>query len=173
MENVYVWCVAKVRSGSEENIRVQCKEKISPDIILDCYVFYYEEKRHIRGTWVIQEKVLFPGYVFFVTEEAEKLKEELSHIHGISELLENDGNVVSLAEEDVYFLKMFGGEEQTVVLSEGVIEKSKLRVYAGPLMGKEQYIRKIDRHKRKALLEMPIFGKVQKMQVGLEVVSKT
>lgn len=35
----------------------------------------------------------------------------------------------------------------------GVIESSKIRVYSGSLAGKEKFIRKIDRHKRK------VFGK--------------
>lgn len=45
-------------------------------------------------------------------------------------------------------------------------------MYSVPFVGKEKYIRKIDRHKRKALLEMSIFGEKQKMQVGLEIVEK-
>ena len=43
---------------------------------------------------------------------------------------------------------------------------------SGPLQGKEGYIKKIDRHKRRAFLEMPMFGRVQKIQVGLEIVAK-
>ena len=58
-------------------------------------------------------------------------------------------------------------------ISEGVIEKSKIKVYSGPLVGKEKYICRIDRHKRRAFLELPMFGRRQKIQVGLEIVSKT
>jgi transcriptional antiterminator NusG len=36
----------------------------------------------------------------------------------------------------------------------------------------ENFIRKIDRHKRRAVLEMPMFGEMQKMLVGLESVEK-
>ena len=57
-------------------------------------------------------------------------------------------------------------------MSEGVIENSKVRVISGPLVGKEGFIKRIDRHKRKAFLEMEMFGRVQKVQVGLEIVAK-
>ena len=73
----------------------------------------------------------------------------------------------------VFALAACGGKEQTVEMSEGVIEQSRIRVYSGPLVGKERYISRIDRHKRRAFLEMPMFGERQKVRVGLEIVSKS
>lgn len=163
----------QVRQGSEESIRRQCREKLSTGLVKNCYVFYYEEKKHIQGEWIIQEKPLFPGYVFIVTEEAERLSDELLHIKGQTKLLENEDQVVSLSEAEIDFLKSFGGKEQTVEISEGVIEKSKIRVYSGPLVGKEKYICRIDRHKRRAFLDLPMHGQRQRIRVGLEIVSKT
>ena len=43
---------------------------------------------------------------------------------------------------------------------------------SGPLKGMEGYIWKIDRHKRKAYLEVPMFNGMQNIQVGLEIVEK-
>ena len=37
----------------------------------------------------------------------------------------------------------------------------------------EAFIRKIDRHKRKAWLEIEMFGRMQRVEVGLEIISKT
>ena len=79
----------------------------------------------------------------------------------------------ALTGEEVDFLKELGGKAQTVEMSEGIIEQSVIKVYSGPLVGKEKYIRKIDRHKRRAMLEMPMFGEMRKMQVGLEIVAKS
>lgn len=168
-----MWCVVQVRQGSEESVRLQCREKIGTGLLNDCYIFYYEEKRHVRGEWIIQEKVLFPGYVFIDTEHAEQLREGLPHMKGFVKLLEIDNEVAALTEDEIDFLTVFGGKEQTVEMSEGVIEQSKIRIYSGPLVGKEKFIRRIDRHKRRAFLEMPLFGGRQKIQVGLEIVSKT
>lgn len=168
-----MWCVLQVRQGLEESVRQQCREKISSDLVKDCYVFYYEEKRRIQGEWVIQERLLFPGYVFLVTGQASGLSDELARIKGFLKLLETGNEVAALTEEEIAFLTAFGGKKRTVEMSEGVIEQSKIRIYSGPLVGKERYIRRIDRHKRRAFLELPMFGQRQRLQVGLEIVSKT
>ncbi len=148
-----MWYVMQVRTGSEENIQLQCQKDISSEVLEDCFIPYYEEKRNIKGEWMTQRKILFPGYVFLDSQQVVRLYSNLQ-------------------QEEVQFLKTFGGEEQIVEMSEGIIENSKVMVMSGPLIGKEGYIKKIDRHKRRAFLEMPMFGRVQKIQVGLEIVAK-
>lgn len=167
-----MWYVIQVRTGSEENIRLLCK-KISSDTLSDCFIFYYDEKRHIRGEWKIQKKILFPGYVFLVSEKADKLYMALKQVPSLTKLLGTGNEVVHLKKEEVEFLTEFGGENRIMAVSEGVIENSKVIVRHGPLAGREGYIRKIDRHKRKAYLEVPMFGRMQKIQMGLEIISKT
>ena len=168
-----MWYVVQVRTGSEESIRRQCEKNIGREIMELCFIPCYEEQRHIRGEWVTLKKILFPGYLFVVTEKLEELYENLKIIIGLTKLLGTGREIVPLTEEEQKFLQKFGGEEQVVVMSEGIIEQSQVKVTSGPLMGMEGYIRKIDRHKRKAWLELELFGRKQTVQVGLEVVSKS
>ncbi len=168
-----MWYVIQVRTGSEDNIRLQCEKNISPDVLKDCFIPYYEERRHLRGEWTTQRRILFPGYVFLDSEELEHLFMNLKQVSGLTKLLGTGDDIVPLTEEEVEFLTSFGGEDQVVPISEGIIENSKVIVMSGPLAGKEGYIKKIDRHKRKAYLELPMFGRIQRIQVGLEIVSKT
>lgn len=65
----YMWYVIQVRTGSEDNIRLQCEKNISPNILKDCFIPYYEERRHLKGEWRTLKKILFPGYVFLDSEE--------------------------------------------------------------------------------------------------------
>ena len=81
--------------------------------------------------------------------------------------------VVPLTDEEVHFIQRFGGEEKVVPISEGIIENSQVKILSGPLEGMEACIRKIDRHKRKAWIEIEMFGRMQRVEVGLEIVSKT
>lgn len=168
-----MWYVIQVRTGSEDNIRIQCEKNISSDVLKDCFIPYYEERRHLKGEWKTQKKILFPGYVFLDSGELERLFMNLKQVSGLTKFLGTGDDVVPLTEEEVEFLTAFGGEDQVVPISEGIIENSKVIVMSGPLAGKEGYIKKIDRHKRKAYLELPMFGRIQKIQVGLEIVSKT
>ena len=57
-------------------------------------------------------------------------------------------------------------------MSEGIIENDRVVVTKGPLKGNEGLIRKIDRHKRRAYLEVGLFGRKIETQVGLEIVEK-
>ncbi|MCD8324465.1 MAG: hypothetical protein LUC32_05890 [Clostridiales bacterium] len=59
-------------------------------------------------------------------------------------------------------------------MSVGAIEGKTLQILSGPLGDVEDgRIVKIDRHKRKAFMEMELFGRTQRFQVGLEVRTKT
>lgn len=168
-----MWYVIQVRTGTEESIRLQCTARI-PQIVLErCFLPYYEEKKKIRGSWIVQKKHLFPGYVFIVTEDIERLYEMLKNVMGMTKLLGVGEDIVPLTEEEVQFLKQFGGEDQIVGISEGVIDKSVTKILSGPLVGMEGTIRKIDRHKRKAWIEIEMFGRMQSVQVGLEILWKT
>lgn len=172
MENSPKWYVMQVRTGTEENICIQCKKDIEEDVLEKCFLPYYEEKRRVQGEWKILKKVLFPGYVFVITQDIEKLYQQLKRVIGLTKLLGTGREIIPLTEKEIVFLTRFGGENQVVAMSEGIIVGSKAIVNFGPLQGMEGYIRKIDRHKRRAYLEIPFFGRTQNVQVGLEIVEK-
>lgn len=168
-----MWYVLKVRTGSEESARTKYVENVPGEVLEECSVFYYEEVHRYRGEWVTEKRVFLPGYLFVATEEIDELEKQLRRIEGKAEFLGNREEIFPLTREETDFLNSLGGEEQIIRMSEGVIEKSRLKVMSGPLRGKEGLIRKIDRHKRRAYLEAPIFGEMQMVRVGLEVKSKT
>ena len=172
MKKIQNWYVMQVRTGTEENICIQCRKDIGEYILERCFLPQYEEKRKIRGEWKILKKLLFPGYVFVISDDIDQLYQKLKKVIGLTKLIGTGKEIIPLTEEEVRFLMKFGGEEQIVAMSEGIIEGSKVIINSGPLKGMEGYIRKIDRHKRKAYLEVPMFNGMQNIQVGLEIVSK-
>lgn len=167
-----MWYVVQVRSGTEHNIRIQCNKKIPDTIMERCFIPYYEEKKKQNGTWNTLQKVLFPGYIFMITEDVEKLFFHLKTIEGMTKLIGTGQDIIPLKEEEITFLKRFGGEEQIVSMSEGIIEGTQVIITSGPLMGMEGLIQKIDRHKRKAWLDLELFGRMQQVEVGLEITKK-
>lgn len=167
-----MWYVVQVRSGTEHNIRIQCNKKIPDTIMERCFIPYYEEKKKQNGTWNTLQKILFPGYIFMITEDVEKLFFHLKTIEGMTKLIGTGQDIIPLKEEEITFLKRFGGEEQIVSMSEGIIEGTQVIITSGPLMGMEGLIQKIDRHKRKAWLDLELFGRMQQVEVGLEITRK-
>lgn len=167
-----MWYVVQVHTGNEESIRIQCEEHIKSPVLESCFIPRYEEKRKINGMWKVLERKLFPGYVFMVTDSPDHLFHSLKTIHGLTKLIGTGEDIIPLKEEEVDFILRFGGKEHLVGMSEGIIEGEKVIVTSGPLVGQEGLIKKIDRHKRKAWLELEMFGRMQRVEVGLEITRK-
>ena len=80
--------------------------------------------------------------------------------------------MIALTEEETKLLLNFGKEEQIVTVSQGIIIDDCVKVLSGPLVGREGLITRIDRHRRKACLALPMFGRIQNIEIGLEILEK-
>lgn len=169
-----MWYVAQVQAGREAVTRDRCRRLIPPTVLQECFIPEYETMWRIHGEWRLVKRLLFPGYLFFVTDDAEALNKELLGVPLPIRLLGNEENSffpLTKKEQD-WFLSFMDGEH-IVRMSEGYLKGDKVTVTRGPLMGFEADIRKIDRHKRRAYLDVTLFGRTVPASVGLEVVRKT
>ena len=80
--------------------------------------------------------------------------------------------IFSLTSEEAAFVSEFGGADHVVGMSQGVIEDGRTVVRSGPLRGREGLVRKIDRHKRVAYLDVGLLDQAR-VRVGLEITRKT
>lgn len=167
-----MWYVVQVRTGTEEAIKVQCEKVVNELVLGKCFIPYYKALKKYRGDWHIEQKILFPGYLFVISDDAGQLFLELKKVLGLTKLLGMGQDILPLSETETEFLRLCGKEEMIVDISVGIIEDGGLRVIEGPLMGLEKYVKKIDRHKRRAYIEVELAGEVKRTQVGLEVVEK-
>ena len=87
-----------------------------------------KRKNGFRGEWTVKKKVLFPGYVFVVTEDMDQLYQSLKSVAGLTKLIGTGREVVPLTEEEKQFMLDLGGAEQVVPLSEGIIENSVTKI---------------------------------------------
>ena len=97
---------------------------------------------------------------------------ELKRVTGLTKLLGTGSAIVPLTSEEIAILKRLGKEEQIVTISKGLIADNQVKILEGPLKELEGAICKIDRHRRKAWLELVMFGKIQRVEVGLEILEK-
>lgn len=167
-----MWYVMQVRTGTEENIRCQCQRLINSDILERCFIPYYQQKKRFQGEWHIQERILFPGYVFLIAENLEQLVNELKKVIGLTKIIGTGNEIVPLISEEVDLLMKMGTDKQLVEMSCGIIENDRVQIVSEPLTGMEGSIRRIDRHKRIAHLEIEMFGRTVEMKVGLEIIKK-
>ena len=145
---------------------------ISSNVLERCFIPYYQQKKRFQGEWHIQERILFPGYVFLIAENPEKLVKELRKVIGLTKLIGTGDEIVPLVQEEIDLLMKIGTDKQLVEMSSGIIENDRVQILSGPLMGMEGNIRRIDRHKRIAYMEIEMFGRTVEMKVGLEIIKK-
>lgn len=151
-----------------------CKKLVSRDVMQECFAPEYEVMWRLCGEWKLVKKLLFPGYLFFVTDDVEQLAHELRHVPALTRLLGDDENsFYPLTDDERDWFCAFMDGAHVVRMSEGYIAGDVVKVTRGPLMGMEGEIRKIDRHKRRAYLDVSLFGRTVPTNVGLEIVRKT
>ncbi|MCC8098005.1 MAG: antiterminator LoaP [Eubacterium sp.] len=167
-----MWYVMQVFTGEEEKMKKLCLAQIKQPILEDCFIPKYEEMKRYKGEWHKERKLLFPGYVILVTNQIYDLIGELSKINGFTHVLGDKDYITPLNDSEMAFLSRFGGEKQIVEMSTGIIVNDQVQITSGPMMGMEGCIRKIDRHKRTAQIEVEMFGRTMEATVGVEIIKK-
>ena len=133
----------------------------------------YEGMHKYQGEWHIEINKLFPGYVFIQSENADQLETYLEHLSGtVTPVQIGGGFYPSRTEEQAFLMEMLDADD-CVRYSLDYIVDGKLVVERGPLSGKTDHVRKIDRHKRRAYIDVSLFGRTVPASVGLEIVRKS
>lgn len=143
---------------------------------INAFIPRIEKLMSKEGKKVFLEVPMFPNYLFIETslneqEFSEMIKDLKKDLGSTMKTLQDETQTIfALTIEEKKLLESLLNENHLIKYSIGVIVNSKLIVYEGPLKGKEEWVRKIDRHKRLAFLHS-ICGKL--MKVPLEVISKS
>lgn len=166
-----MWYVIQVYTGKELEIAQQCRERVA-DESEDVFVPQAERWTKIRGERTLITSRLFPGYVFIETEKIEDFHKRLNRIYAMTKILRTGEEMTPIQPEEEEYLKRLGGDEHVVKYSEGYMEGEKLVVTSGPLKDFQGRIKKILRHKRLVVMEVPLLGHTVEVTVGMGVVER-
>lgn len=167
-----MWYVMQVLSGYELRVADECRERIiRPDE--EVFVPTYERKMKLRGEYQIVESKLFPGYVFLSTDDVTDFHIRLRKIEKLTKILKTGDVFTPLNKDEEEWLRVVGGKDHRVTFSVGFIEGDKVVITSGALKGWSGMIKKINRHKRTAVIAGSFLGRSTDITVGLEIVSKT
>lgn len=160
-------------TGGRELHAASLIERFAAQEITRCYVPCYELMKRYSGEWRKVREILFPGYLFVTARDPKAAAAALWRTPTFARLLGNDGTFIPLSKDELSWLERLSAPQSHVVeMSEGVIEGDSVVVTRGPLVGHEALIKKIDRHKKLAYLDMYMFGRTKTVRVGLEIVKK-
>lgn len=162
----------QVLTGEEEKMKKLCLAHIKAPVLETCFAPQYEEMKRYHGKYHKEKKLLFPGYLILVTNHIYELISKLGKIDGFKRVLGDKDCMVPLSNSEMAFLTKFGGTEHIVEMSIGMIVNDQVQITSGPMMGMEGCIRKIDRHKRTARIEVEMFGRTMEATIGVEIIKK-
>lgn len=168
--------VMQVATGRERQTVQLLERVLGGETRAELFVPRYRYRKKIKGAWQFTEELLTPGYVYLRTSmlDIDELAQQVRRAPAFARVLAQDGKIIPLSADEERWLQALAGagEGHVVEPSYGFIEGDEVKVIKGPLRGQEAKIRKIDRHKRLAFLEMHMFGRTKVVKVGLEIVSK-
>jgi transcriptional antiterminator NusG len=171
------WYVFFVKTGREMNVLEEAARSFSCEEVKP-FLPYVEQLFRKSGTVTKERQLMFPGYLFVETaipgsefqERAAEFVQKSKHVMRL--LLDCGSEQASVTDEEREAIQgLWAGEEKGIAASKGVIEGDKVMITEGSLVGMEGIIKRIDRHKLKAELEVDFLGQTHRLAVGLEIVA--
>lgn len=161
----------QVYTGTEEEICQQCRRKVM-EKNEDIFVILAERMTKIQGRWELITNRLFPGYVFVDTERIEDFFMRLKRVDAMTKVLRTGEDMTPIYPEEESYLRLLGGDDRIVKYSEGYLEGEKLIVTSGAMKNYRGTVKKVLRHKRLVVLEVPLMGQTIEVTVGLGIVKR-
>jgi transcriptional antiterminator NusG len=161
-----MWYVIQTLSGDEFRMQNLCRARIDAGAYHDIFVPQSITKKHYRREWHDVKKVLFPGYVFVDTDQIEEIAKKLNEINGFTRILRCGDEIVPVSRQERKFLEGLMDDDHTVRYSLGIIIGKKVCITEGALKNRSGLIRKVDRHRRIAVLDVNFFGRPTPVEVG-------
>lgn len=167
------WYAVQVRAGKEQDTARLCQKIVNKKILTEAFIPRYERMKHYQGAWHKEQLLMFPGYIFLETEQVGELFLALKAVPELTKILGGGSEFIPIEEEEKALLQRLGNEEHVTEMSTGYMVGDRIVIPSGPMSGMEGKIKKIDRHKRVAMLEVGMFGRRVDMKVGLEIVGRS
>ena len=143
------------------------------------FIPMYDAHFRKAGKIVVERRRCFPGYVFIESEIGGldfyvSVRSLVWRSEHVVKFLRSGGGEIkqqfSLEESESNFLQKLLNSDRCVEMSKGFIEGSKVIISEGPLRGLEGSIKKVNRHKKEAFVEVKLMGDFRVARVGLEVI---
>ncbi len=167
-----MWYVIHTMSGTEQKCVQQCSQYIDSADYNEMFVPLYMSKKHFKQEWHDVEKTLFTGYIFVDTDCIEPILEGLKKVHQYTSVLRDADAISPITEQEQKFLSDMMDDRHVVQYSEGFLIGEKVCITSGPLRHYQGCIKTVDRHRRIAKLEIPVFGRMTPVEVGFGAVRR-
>lgn len=156
------------KSGSEPGIAKKINElNIGAEAVVPTKVI--QEKR--KGIWEEKNQILLPGYVFLYTygDIDNSLKDKVSNIYKI---LQYEDGTKELTGSDYEYAMWVYHHHGNIKTSRVLTEGKEVKVIEGPLLDIFGKITKLDKHKRRAWVEIDFCGQKKIICLSVECITE-
>lgn len=164
-----MWYVLQVKSGKEEAVASCLTDK-------KVLAYVPRENRLIRknGNWGQKEYTLFPGYVFLNLDYTAENYYMVKAIPGVVRFLGPDGLQPStLTYLEAEWIKMLaGGGKPLEPTTAQLTPEGEVRLTEGVLRNFVSRIVKIDKHSRRATVELTVCGEKKTIPLSFNLLSE-
>lgn len=174
------WYALFVETGMEETVQHWLKQQFEESRLRSLVPKRIVPERKQGFTRHVVRK-MFPGYVLIRTSMDAELYHDLRRIPHVLKLLTN-GRWHEQKQDTLPFstiqeaeitplLRLLNQADILEFSTLSLIPKSNIHVLSGPLKGMESFIKKIDRHKNRATLQIPFLGEERTIEVGILIMN--
>lgn len=170
------WYVLFVQTGREHKVEQLLKEQLESEVFIP-FVPLQEILFKKDGSVKKELQPLFPGYVFVESELSSegffKRTSTLIHtLHNIVSLLRYSDTEIAMRESERQMVLSLCNDDHCIESSSGIMVGDRIHILEGPLKGCERIVRKVNRHKRQAWIEIEFMGSMRSVCLALEIVDK-
>lgn len=167
---MYKWYVLHVNANCEDDV----KHVITRDIPkIDVRVFKEEIIEFKQGMKKTVHRNMYAGYVFIRCILTESIYYKIVTIPGVIRVLGtrnvNAGTPTPVSDKEMKEILGYSQNDELIKISEAVIIDGKIKILSGPLLGKEQYIFKVDKRKGRVKVYTHLFGKPKPIYFGIKL----
>lgn len=166
------WYAIFVKTGYEEKVKDYIT-KIKPYLgaqnsfhLLIPKRKLYERKNGVRH---IVFKTMFPGYILIETENIESFYKTVKDTPNIVRFIKNDSYFEEISLDEILFLLQMVDETGVIDISSAFYNGSKLKIFSGPLTGREQSVLRVDRRKGRVKVNFMISGQFLNIDLGIDI----
>ncbi|UHA75142.1 antiterminator LoaP [Paenibacillus sp. 481] len=172
------WYALFLETGKEEQVKKMLEDKF-PNEQIRCFnpQKVVPEKR--QGIITDTTRSLFPGYLFLEVNLTTNIYYKILDTPKIRYMV-NSGRVkrdhsfsyfTSISENEIEWILSLTDCGGKLVKSDVFVHHEKVIVSSGPLMGLESKIKKVDKRKRRAKLEISLLDQVFTIDVGVNILN--
>lgn len=167
-----MWYVIQTLGGEEEQTADMIRRRVSSCHLEECFVPKRERVKKFCGQWNKVDEILFPAYIFVITDKPAELYRELRQVPRLTKVLgREEAYFVPLSQDEERLVRSLGDQEHRTGLSKVAVEEGKkIRVLEGPLKDYAGDVVKVNLHKREAAVKVEFMGREMELKMGIEMV---